>query len=723
VPRRPGGGTYGGRAGVAGLIAVVLAAGCSLRPIDLKDERPLALRSTITASDGTILARLYRQNRALASLEDVPQSVVDAVIAAEDQRFFEHPGYDGRAIVRAALRNLEEGKVVEGGSTITQQYVKNVYFRNPRQTIERKARELRLAIEIERRYSKQEILERYLNTVYFGEGAYGINAAAEVYFDRSFRSLLPHEAALLAALIKAPALYDPRDHPHRALARRNYVLERMLEFGMLDEPTARDAQRASLGMTQDVPQIATRQPYFVEAVKREVVQNRRLGPTGVDRARALWRGGLNIETTLDRDLQRAAESAVEATLNRPGDPAAALVAIRPQSGRIVAMVGGRDWSTSQVNLALGKAGGGSGRQSGSAFKPIVAATALEAGIGLETRYESGPLSVTFANGEPWVVGNSTEGGGSGFMTIEDALVNSVNGVFARLALELGTDRIITQARLMGVRSELPNGPSIALGSGDVSVLDMAAAYATIANHGTAIEPTTIHRITTATGDVVTPVQKRIEEAISPGNAYLLTKAMEGVIESGTGTVANIGRPAAGKTGTTNDYADAWFVGFTPQLVAAVWVGHPEGRVPMTSVHGIRVMGGTFPALIWKRFMLAAHRGVPVRQFLPPKSDMVTIEIDPETGLLATSWCPGEVVTMLRQLAPTEYCPPPPPPPTPTPTVVPSPIPSSSDSDEDDGGKDDGDKPKEEPSPKPTPTPSQDGDGPGGKDAGGKSKKD
>ena len=691
------------RAAIACMASMsVLAAGCSLEPVDLEAERTLALRTTVTAADGTMLARLFRENRELVDYEDIDPDVPNAVIAAEDERFFEHPGYDVRAIARAAIVNATEGRVLQGGSTITQQYVKNVFFRDPPKTFVRKARELRLAIEVERAYDKREILERYLNTVYLGAGAYGVKAAAETYFGRDVFSLSLHEAALLAALIKAPATYDPRDHPRRARNRRNYVLDRMVELEMIDLAEAGSAMAAPLGVLEDPPQIATRQPYFVEAVRQEILRDPRFGDSRDDRDRQIWRGGLEIETTLVPRLQRAARRAVDSVLNQPGDPEAALVAIRPSTGQIVAMIAGRDWNASQVNLALGKFGGGSGRQPGSSFKPIVASAALEAGISLDTRYAAAPATFTFENAPPWAVRNS-EGTSSGFLPLDEAMIRSVNGVYARLGLQLGPGQVATQAELMGVRSELPIYPSIALGSAQVSVVDMATAYATLANYGTAIEPTTIRRITLPNGEVLKARQKVVESAVSPGNAFLLTRVLEQVLVRGTGVGARIGRPAAGKTGTTNNYADAWFVGYTPDLVAAVWVGYPQGAIPMTSVHGIRVAGGTFPAAIWRAFMTEALRNVPPRPFTLPRSELIVVEIDPVTGLLAAPWCPGERQKMLRQLAPTEYCPLPP---LPQPTVpgTPAPTPSQTRADDKDPARD-GSKPRpsEEPSPSPEPS--------------------
>jgi 1A family penicillin-binding protein len=690
------------RRGIAAPTAALLVAtACSLPAVDLEETKPLAVRSTITAADGTVLAQLFRQNRALVPIESIPGVLVDAVVAAEDARFFEHEGYDLKSIARAAIINWREGEIVQGGSTITQQYVKNTYFRDPPRTFKRKARELRLAIEVESRYSKNEILERYLNTVYLGQGAYGIKAAAETYFGHGLSSLTLSEAATLAGVIRAPSRYDPRDHPKRARTRRDHVLEQMADLSFVSRSEAVAAQEKRLGIIPDPPRSSMREPYFVEAVKRELLSDKRLGATGPERARALWKGGLRVETTLDPELQRTAERAVSSVLDRPGDPEAALVAIAPKTGEIVAMIGGRDWSASQVNLALGKEGGGSGRQPGSSFKTIVATAALEAGIGFDTRYDASPAVFTFPNAEPWTVRNSSEGMGGGSMPLDEALVYSVNGVFARLALQLGAGQIASQAQLMGVESKLPAYPSIALGSAEVSVLDMAAAYATLANGGTRVEPTTIKLVRMSDGTSHKPDQQVIPGVVTPGNAYLITKVLEQVIARGTGTAAQIDRPAAGKTGTTDDYADAWFVGYTPDLVTAVWVGYPQGRIPMTSVHGIRVAGGTFPALIWRAFMSEALRGEPLRNFVLPRSELVTVEIDPKTGLLAASWCPGKKKTMLRQLAPISTCPLPEPVASPAP---PSPSPSPSATEKPSKKKGGSQEPGGEPSPAPSKSP-------------------
>lgn len=684
---------------VAGLCATVALSACSLRPIDLEGERPLPLRTTITAADGSLLTRLFRENRSPISYSQIPKVLIDAVLAAEDARFFDHEGFDLRAIVRAAVANAGADEIVQGGSTITQQYVKNVYFTDPDRTIERKARELRLAMELETRYSKSEILERYLNTVYFGSGAYGLKTAVENFFGHGVGRLSPPEAALLASVIKAPALYDPRRHKRRALSRRNYVIARMEELGWISAEEAAEATSAPLGVKRSPPVPSAKQPYFVEAVKREMMRDRRFGSDEDARETALFGSGLRIETTIDPVLQKRAEDAVKGVLNQPGDPEAALVSLRPSTGEIVAMVGGSDWKASQVNLALGKDGGGSGRQPGSSFKPIAAAAAMERGIGLDTRFETASAVFNLGGRSTWPVRNSSTPSAS-IMNLGDALVGSVNGVYARLALQIGPSAIAGQAELMGVESRLPTFPSIALGSAEVSVLDMAAAYATIANHGTAIEPTTISRIRLSNGSVIEPNQRRVSRAMSPGNAFLLSKTLERVIQQGTGRLADIGRPAAGKTGTTNDFADAWFVGFTPDLATAVWVGYPQGRIPLRGIHGGDVFGGTLPALIWRSFMLAAHRDLPVRAFRLPASEYVTVMIDPISGLRAAPWCPGKRRRMIRDLVPFEFCPVPPPEPVVVETPTPDPTPTKKKDDEGKNAKPD--KPKDEPEPKPSP---------------------
>lgn len=671
---------------------LLLQSACGLRPPQIVEPvvDPTALRSRILAADGSELATLFIENRKEVRLGEVTKDLQDAVTTAEDQRFWDHRGVDGKAITRAAVANTAAERTVQGGSTITQQYVKNAYFplERPR-TFAQKIKEAQLAWKVEKENSKAQILERYLNTVYLGDGMYGVEAASEGYFGKTTSGLGLAESALVAALIRSPENYNPRRFPEKAKQRRDHILKRMHEAGMV---TAAELQAAIDAPISVLPPqgFKTTEPHFVDAVKSFVLRDPAFGSDEATRAAALFRGGLDIRTSLDPKLQKDARDAIAQVLNQPGDPEAALVAIEPRTGRIVAMVGGRDYSKSQVNLALGRMGGGSGRQPGSAFKPFVLATALEDGVKLGTHYSSAPPLVRVKGEAPWRPRNS-EGKGGGLMPLDEATVRSVNAVFVRLAMDLGPARVAGMAKRMGITSPMKPVPSIALGTLEVSPLEMANAYATLANYGIHVPATPIVSVSSS-GGAQTP-EPKLGRAMDPGIAYLVTTVLQQVVERGTGTRAQIGRPAAGKTGTTDDYADAWFVGYTPELVTAVWVGYPQGRVSMNNVHGQRVFGGTFPASIWSRFMSRALEGTPITNFEPPRSDMITIDIDPATGLLWNEFCGGrQTIQVLRQLAQTVGCPSPPPTavtttatstvtstaePSTTPTPAPSPAPSPS----------------------------------------------
>ncbi|HVE76779.1 MAG TPA: PBP1A family penicillin-binding protein [Actinomycetota bacterium] len=638
---------------LAGLCALALfAPACAPPPLDEPATQPLARRSRILAADGTTLANLFVENRDPVELDAVPKDLIDAVIAAEDQRFWDHPGYDGRAIIRAALANSAPNESIQGGSTITQQLVKNLYFPVDRpKTLAQKVTEARLAAKMESEKSKSEILEEYLNTVYFGEGAYGLKAAAEQYFTKPIEQLTIHESAVLAAIIKSPERYNPRLHPDRATARRNYILDRMEKLDMISAKENTDASAQPLTLSEP-PEPPSAEPFFVDYVKRFITSQPAFGTDEAQRAATLYRGGLDIVTSLDMRLQQAAKEAA-AILNRPGDPEVAIVSIDPRTGKVLAMVGGRDWSASQVNLALGAGGGGTGRQPGSAFKAFVLSAAIEDGIKAETLIDASPLRVPTGKGKYWSPQNS-EGTARGDITLQEATVKSVNTAFARLGMDIGTRRVAGTAERMGITSPLDAVPSISLGTEEVSPLDMASAYGTLANYGVHVQPSPVLSIES---DAPVELQPSVKRSLAPGVAWLVTDILRGVITDGTGTRANIGRPAAGKTGTSQNYADAWFVGYTPELVTAVWVGYPDGQIPMRSVHGQRVFGGTFPAMIWARFMQAALDGKPVTDFQIPESELVTVDIDPLTGLLAGPFCSGrQTVQMLRQLVPRETCP-------------------------------------------------------------------
>lgn len=664
------------------LTLLALSAASCLKPPQIEEPNAtvVPLRSRILAADGSLLATLFIENRDPVSLGDVPAAMKDAVVAAEDQRFFTHKGFDVKSILRAGIANVASRRTVQGGSTITQQYVKNIYYPTDRKkTFQQKTKEAMLAWKLEQEFSKDEILERYLNTVYFGEGAYGLKAASEQFFRKRVQDLTVADSALLAGLIKAPESFNPRRAPDRAQARRDYVLQRMQALGMITPQEAAEFEATPLGLS-DPPVRAIREPHWVDYVKRFAMGDADFGRDETERAGLLYRGGIDIHTSLDLNLQEMARQAIAGVLNRPGDPAAALVAIDPRTGKVVAMAGGRDYSVSQVNLALGKDGGGSGRQPGSSFKPFVLATAIEDGIRTNALYSSVPPTIRIRGAKPYRPQNS-EGGSRGMMTLSEAMVSSVNAVYVRLGMDIGNGRVAGMAKRMGIQSKLRPVPSLPLGTNEVSALEMGSAYSTLANYGVNVGPSPVVKVDLQGPHTINPKPK-LTRALDPGVAWLVTDVLRQVVERGTGTRAQIGRPAAGKTGTTDDFYDAWFVGYTPELVTAVWVGYPQGSVSMRNVRGVKVFGGTFPAMIWSSFMSRALEGKPVLQFEIPKSDLISIEIDPVTGLLAGPFCSGrQTVEVLRQLAPSTTCPSPPPIPSPPPTVTdtaqPSPSPTES----------------------------------------------
>jgi 1A family penicillin-binding protein len=648
-------------------MAVLTASGCVRAPeIEEPEANPLSARSRIFAADGTVLATLFVENRVPVSIGEVPQVLIDAVVATEDQRFFSHQGFDGKAVVRAAARNAAANRTVQGASTITQQYVKNLYFPPGRhRTMQQKIKEAQLAWKLEQRHSKLEILEKYLNTVYLGNGAYGVRTAAEELFSKPVSQLTLSESALLAGLIRSPENDNPRVSPEKALARRNHVLARMASLRMVAHHDAEAAREAPLGLKLP-PTRAVLEPHFVEYVKQSILEDPSFGRNQQERAALLYRGGVEIHTSLDLRLQAVARQAITQNLGRPGDPEASLVAVDPKTGKVVAMIGGRDFNASQVNLALGSKGGGSGRQPGSVFKPIVLAAAYEDGFRPDTVYSAKPPTVRVTRNEVWRPQNY-EGKGYGPMNLTTATALSVNAVFVRLGMDVGPLRIKVMAERMGITSPLRPHPSIILGTEEVSVLEMASAYATIANYGVHNPPTPIVGVKLPDNREVRP-RAQGRRAVDAGVAWMVTDTLTHVITQGTGTKAQLERPAAGKTGTTQEIADAWFVGYTPDLVTAIWVGHPSGRVPMISVRGTRVFGGTFPAAIWKEFMSKALAGTPPASFQLPGSDLITIDIDPYTGALWNPSCRGrQTIQILRQMAPSHACPPRPQKATPTPT--------------------------------------------------------
>jgi penicillin-binding protein 1A len=608
-------------AAVVGLCLLVAACGdlVEIRPLhDVTLDEPRR-PSVVVDAAGAPLATL-RDGRlgTPVPLAAVAPVVADAVIAIEDARFREHGGLDARALGRALARNVRNAKVLEGGSTITQQLAKNTVTGNAR-TLERKLQEAGVALQLEHQMSKDEILERYLNAVYFGNGAYGIEAAAREYFGLRAEQLDLHHAALLAGLLRSPARYDPRRHPVAAERRRGVVLRRMADHGMISRAQARAADTRPLDVSAP-PRRSWRAAYFVDHVLDEVQhapQFAALGDTPAARAARVFDGDLRIETTLDPGWQAAAEDAVAATTSRTDDPDAALVAIDPATGGIRALVGGRDYfadrEVARFNLATDAR-----RQPGSAFKPIVLAAALQAGHDLDERYAApAELRLPPATGEPrpWRVKNYA-GRGYPDMDLRTATAWSVNVVYAQVIDEVGAHAVADMARALGVRSELEPYRSLALGAGEVTVLDMASVQATLAAGGIYRRPSAITRITTAAGDVVYQRPKpRGRRVLEQRVASQVTAALREVVDSGTGVRADARRPMAGKTGTTQDVADAWFAGYTPDAAAAVWIGFHSGRVPMTPPRTrATVEGGTWPAEAFARFALRALATTPAHDF-------------------------------------------------------------------------------------------------------------
>jgi len=567
---------------------------------------------------------------------DIPEVVKDAVIAIEDRRFWSHNGVDPEGLVRAALANWREGEVVQGGSTITQQYVKNTYTTGERD-IARKLREALIATRLERELTKDEILFRYLNTTYFGDGAYGIGAAAESYFGKPVSELGLSEAALLAGAIASPARYGPRVNAEVAEGRRMTVLRAMREQELITPRQFRRARRqhiwfAPLGpapgpatVVQAPPEGgATAHPYFVDYVRRVLEQT--YGH------RQLYRGGLRIETTIDPRLQAMAEASVAETLDGTAPPLEmSLVSVEPSTGHVRAFVGGRDFAASQVNLGLG---GSAGMQPGSSFKTFVLATALEHGIDPETTFDA-PASLDFPGCDPTCTINNSDFEDHGSMTLRAATAASTNTVFAGLIDQLGPQAVAEMAHRLGVSAidpREPYGVSLALGAYEVSPLDMAAGYATIANRGVRQEVTPIRRVLDRRGNVLEDHTAPEGEAVlDPIVADTVSDVLQGVIQGGTGEAADIGRPAAGKTGTAQDYRAAWFAGYTPQLSTAVWMGYRDVPRPLEGIKGLAtVHGGDFPAQTWQRFMAQAHAGAPVVPFVPPGPlpDLVPATVEP-----------------------------------------------------------------------------------------------
>ncbi|MDQ1394914.1 MAG: penicillin-binding protein, partial [Acidimicrobiaceae bacterium] len=629
----------------AGSFVAALLTSCAwtTTPVTL-DARPPAQTSWVTAADGTVITSLHAdEDREVVMLGSMPKVLVDAVVAVEDARYWQHTGVDLKAVLRAVRANATEGRVVEGGSTITQQYVKNTLVGNSRDA-HRKLAEARAAWELERHYTKERILELYLNSIYFGNGAYGVQAAARQYYGVTVDQLTLPQAAVLAGVIHAPLATDPFLHPDVALARRREVLTQMVATGSIGPAEADAAAAQPLGLRVRPLEERYAAPYFVEQVKRFILDDPdhtgKFGATPEARRDLLFRGGLRITTTVDLARQAEAEDAVAKVLTDPDhQPSAALVSIEPKTGYVRALVGGRDFfgTTPQAKFDLAVQGR---RPAGSSFKPFVLAAALEAGIPLDTQWDA-PSHIDIPLPEPsheiWHVDNA-ENEATGRINLIEATVHSVNTVYAQLIMQLGPAKGVAMAARLGIESPLQPIPSAVLGTNDVSPLEMADAYATLANDGIRVPPTFVTKVAKTDGTVLYQEQHQQARVLDPVLTSIETAVLQQVIARGTGRAAALDRPVAGKTGTGEEWRDAWFVGYTPDMATSVWVGFPEAQRSMVPpLTPIKVFGGTWPADIWHRYMAAALAGQPPTPFPVPPS------VQPGTAATTTTLPPGALV--------------------------------------------------------------------------------
>ncbi|MGC1512142.1 MAG: PBP1A family penicillin-binding protein [Acidimicrobiales bacterium] len=565
----------------------------------------LPQRSMLLASDGSTLASLFHdQNRTPITIDQVPQVLIDTILAVEDQAFYTHGGVNLRAAVRALVSNVAAGGVEQGGSTITQQLVKQTLL-TPEQTLDRKLREAVLSRRLEQDLTKDEILERYLNTVYLGNFSYGVQAAAETYFGKDVEDLELADAVLIAGMIRNPVGYDPITRPDEARRRRRAVTDRLVSLGQIDD---QEAEQVNATPLPEATRVANQRPtdYFTEEVVRLLMADERMGETVGERYNAVFKGGLTIKTTLDPRLQQQALDAVNSTLpDTNGRFTAAIVSVEPGTGAVRTLVGGPGFEQLNYNIATQ----GVGRQPGSSFKPFVLAAALENGRSPNDTIDgTSPCTIRESpKATPWTV----RGAGGGILDLWSATSRSINCAYARLALIVGVDKVAETAKKLGITTALPEYPSMALGGIEVRPLDMAAAYATFAADGVYHKPYYIEEVSDRNGKVIFREDGKGEQVISSKTARLVNQALRGVVSGGTGTRARFadGRQVAGKTGTTNKNRDVWFVGYVPQLATAVWMGSATGLESMTNVAGLsQVFGGTFPARIWQAFMGPAMEG-------------------------------------------------------------------------------------------------------------------
>ena len=598
----------------------------SLPPVTALENFEPVQGSKIFDDSDELITEFHVERRIFVPLAQIPQALKEAVIATEDARFYSHFGVDPMGIARAVYQNFRHGRIVEGGSTITQQLAK-VLFLTPDKSLDRKLKEAVLAVELERRYPKDRLLEMYLNQIYFGHGAFGVEAASRTFFGKSVKDLSIAESALLAGLPKAPSTYSPFEHPEAAKRRRATVLARMVDVNVLKDAESKKLAAAKLDLVPPERRRTTGQHYL------EYVQQLLESAYGAD---VVFKGGLQVYTTLSPTMQLKAEQSLREGLKaletrrlkaseKSGTapvterPEGALLALDPQTGHIKAMVGGYDFFKSEFNRATQAR-----RQPGSSFKPFVYIAALEAGLTPATVVEDSPVEFPGGpNGKPWKPENYDRKF-RGPVTYQQALEESVNVAAVKVQERIGLRRTIDVARRMGVESPLGENLSLALGTSELSLLELTSAYGTLANQGRWLHPTAVRYVLDAQGKLLEENVPEPKQVLTPELAFVATQMLKGTIERGTGVAAKaLGRPAAAKTGTTNDYSNAWFIGFTPQLATGVWVGYDRPRSLGKDETGSRVA-----VPIWTTFMQSALAGMPAEDFpIPEKVVLVPVDLD------------------------------------------------------------------------------------------------
>jgi penicillin-binding protein 1A len=649
------------------LFALPALSACSSLPnLDklLANAQAQAQTTFVYAADGSLITTLHaEQDRQVVPLGDIPVQVRNAVIAIEDARFYEHPGIDYRSVVRAFTANAKAGKIVEGGSTITQQLVKNTLVGTQR-TFKRKIQEAILAFQLEQKLTKDQILERYLNTVYFGRGSYGVEAAAKTFFGVHAKQLTLPQGALLAGMIASPSLYDPETDPKDALGRRNFVMKRMIDEKMITAKQDAIARKQPLGLHPQAEFAPYADAYFIDYVKQRIFNGadefKALGATRTDRINAVFKGGLRIYTTVDPHLQHVAEQVSQKTLPYKSDPHTAFVGLDPNTGNILSMVGGRNYfdpkdPSAKFNLAVDAL-----RQPGSSFKPFALAAALERGISLNSVWRGGSrVFLRLPNGTTWNPGNYEGINFGSSLSLLQATADSINVVYAQVALKIGPEAIVEMAHRLGIKTPLEPAYAIALGADVVNPLEMAGAYSTFANGGYRVDPAPITKITDASGKVLYEHKVVKKRVLNPAVVALVDKALQAVMTQGTGRGIQLGRPAGGKTGTSEFYDDAWFAGFTPQLVGVRWVGFPKGEIGMKPPRTrITVFGSSWPGHMWQSWMLEALKGVPAVPFPTADEAFVKVRVDTLRNCLPNEFTPPYLIQekpFLKGTEPTTVC--------------------------------------------------------------------